>query len=411
MPAAEAGLSVGAETKRAGGRQAATLIALGTLPTLAIASLVPVLPALFARFKDAPHMELLVPMVLTVPSLCVALFSSVIGAAADRWGRRRILLSSLVVYGLFGTAPMLFDDLHAIIASRFLVGIAEAAILTIGNALMGDYFDGEARKRWLGLQMSLGPFAASGYILAGGALGNASWRGPFLLYLMGFVVLIPATLYLFEPETGRKGSGPAAAGSSAFPWRPTFLIGGVTLFISVIFFVQAVQHGRIFSDLGVTTPSRIGMIVTLASAGTVIGGLTYRGMRLRAVGWMLAVVFASYGVGYLGVSLAPGYISGALFDSIGQFGGGFALPVLIAWSLSKYDFEHRGRGMGVFGACFFAGQFLSPPVLTLISGGHRPFLACVGIIGDISLVAAVVSWLLGQRKPGPAAAAPAPGTS
>ena len=397
MPGADALYPVSSGLNRAGGRQAATLIVLGTLPTLAIASLVPILPALFAKFKGAPHMELLVPMILTVPSLCVALFSSVIGAAADRWGRRRILLVSLVIYGLFGTAPMLFEDLHAIIASRFLVGIAEAAILTIGNALMGDYYDNEQRKRWLGLQMSVGPFVASGYILAGGALGSASWRGPFLLYLLGFVVLIPAALYLFEPQ-GESKDKQTAAPSTDFPWRPTFLVGGVTIFISIIYFVQAVQHGRIFSDLGVTTPSRISLIVTLASIGTVIGGITYRGITLGPINRMLALVFAAYGVSYVGVSVAPGYISGAVLDSFGQFGGGFAVPLLIAWALTKYDFEHRGRGMGVFAACFFVGQFLSPPVMTLIAAGHRTFLACVGIIGGISLVAAVICWLLGHGK-------------
>jgi len=61
--------------RTAGRAQGLTLVALGTLPTLAIAALVPVLPALFGRFGGLPNAEWLIPMVLTVPSLCVALFS------------------------------------------------------------------------------------------------------------------------------------------------------------------------------------------------------------------------------------------------------------------------------------------------------------------------------------------------
>lgn len=379
---------------RAGRAQAFTLIALGTMPTLAIAALVAVLPALFAQFKDVPHREWLVPMILTVPSLCVALFSSVIGAAADRWGRRRLLLLALLCFALFGLAPMLFEDLYAIIASRFMVGLAEAAILTIGNALMGDYFDGEERKRWLGLQMSVGPFVASGFILAGGALGSVSWHGPFALYLLGLVVFAAAWFTIYEPPhpEGRALSPVAAA--THFPWRATWLVGGVTLLVSVIYFVQAVQHGRIFGDLGVSTPARISWVVTLASMGTVIGGMTYRFMRLRPIGWMLALVFACYGLGYVGVSLSPGYLVGIPFDALGQFAGGFGLPLLIAWALTKYDYAHRGRGMGVWAACFFLGQFLSPPVMTLIGHGRLSFLASVGVLGVISLVCAVVAWSL-----------------
>jgi len=399
---------------RAGARQAYTLIVMGSLPTLAIASLVPVLPALFARFKNAPHAEWLVPMILTVPSLCVALFSAGLGAAADRWGRRRILLLALVAFGLFGTAPMMFDDLHAIIASRFMVGIAEATILTVGNALMGDYFGGAERKRWLGLQMSFGPIISSGYILAGGALGSISWHGPFALYALGLLVLVPAALYLFEPaaasgETSVRGassagsmssgSGTAAEPSSHFPWRATLLVGAVTIAVSIVYFVQAVQHGRIFGDLGVTTPSRISLIVTLASIGTVIGGYTYRRIRLRPVGRMLALVFFCFGFSYVGVSLAPGYVSGALFDSVGQFAGGFAVPLLIAWALTKYDHEHRGRGMGVWAACFFVGQFFSPPVLSLIAHGRLSFLATVGIVGAGCLAAGTMAWFSGGSEP------------
>ena len=58
--------------------------------------------------------------------------------------------------------PMFFDSLYSIIASRVVVGTAEAAILTVGNALMGDYFDGEHRRQWLGVQMSVGPIMAMG---------------------------------------------------------------------------------------------------------------------------------------------------------------------------------------------------------------------------------------------------------
>ena len=132
-----------------------TLVVLQTLPTLAIASLVTTLPDLFRTFADQSHSQLLVPMILTVPALCVALFSGLLGWLSDRYGRRVILLPSLVAFALFGIAPLLVDGLVPIIATRFVVGIAEAGILTVGNALMGDYFAGEERiDRRMGLWKS-----------------------------------------------------------------------------------------------------------------------------------------------------------------------------------------------------------------------------------------------------------------
>jgi MFS family permease len=387
------------EAPAAGLSQAMAVTFANTLPTMAIASLVPVLPTLFAHFKAVPHEELLVPMVLTVPSLCVALFSSPIGAAADAWGRRRILLFALVVFAIAGLAPLLFDNLYAIIASRFVVGIAEAAILTVTNVLMGDYFQGEARKRWVGLQTSISPFVGSSYVLAGGVLGSWSWRGPFLLYLLGLLAWGGTWLFLFEPaRTAGVREGTAARARQTFPWASTCLVGGVTLIYSTVFFVQNIQHGRIFADLGVNTPARISVIVTLASMGTAVGGFVYRTIRMRPVGVLLALAFGAYGVSYVGLSLAPDYRVGLPIDAIGQFGCGFGLSVLIAWALSKYDYEHRGRGMGIWGACFFLGQFLSPPLMTLIGHGRLTFLDSVGVLGVACFVFAAIAAYFGLRS-------------
>ncbi len=382
----------------AGISQAMVVTLASTLPTMAIASLVPVLPTLFAHFSDVPHKELLVPMVLTVPSLCVALFSSPIGAAADAWGRRRILLIALVTFAIAGLAPLLFDNLYEIIASRFAVGIAEAAILTVSNVLMGDYFQGESRKRWVGLQTSISPFVGSSYVLAGGFLGSWSWRAPFLLYLLGLVTWLAAWLLLHEPYHAVKPTDTRSAEARRrFPWSATCLVGAVTLVYATVFFVQNIQHGRIFADLGVDSPARISIIVTLASMGTVVGGFTYRSIRMRPVGILLAIAFTSYGISYIGLAFAPNYLIGLPIDALGQFGCGFGLSVLIAWALSKYDYENRGRGMGVWGACFFLGQFLSPPVMTLIGHGRFTFLQSIGLLGCACMAFALIAAYFGLR--------------
>ena len=389
------------KNRTAGLPQALAVTFANTLPTMAIASLVPVLPSLFAHFANVPHKEFLVPMVLTVPSLCVAVFSSPIGAAADAWGRRKILLVALMMFAVAGLAPLLFDNLYAVILSRFVVGIAEAAILTVTNVLMGDYFQGETRKRWIGLQTTISPFVGSSYILAGGFLGMWSWRGPFLMYLIGFLACLATWLYLFEParktERGVIEDSPGGA-RFAFPWGSTFLVGGVTLIYSTVFFVQNIQHGRIFADLGVTTPARISIIVTLASIGTAIGGFVYRSIRMRPVGMLLALAFGSYGVSYVGLAMVPDYRLGLPIDAIGQFGCGFGLSVLITWALSKYDYQNRGRGMGIWGACFFLGQFLSPPVMTLIGHGRLSFLQSVGVLGLACFAFAAIALFLGARR-------------
>ena len=392
-----AGVEGVAPGRAAGAAQGYTLVAIATLPTLAIAALVSILPALFQRFEHEPQREWLVPMILTMPSLCVALFSSPIGAIADFWGRRRLLMVALAAFALFGLAPFLYDDLYAIIASRAVVGLAEAAILTTSNALIGDYFEAPGRQRWLAMQSIVGPIVAWFYVLAGGYLGEWSWRGPFLLYLFGLIALVPAWWTLYEPL--RRAGLPAVAVRTRFPWRAAALVSAVTLALSIVFFVQNVQHGRIFGDLGAESPKHISWAITVAGTGTLIGGLVYRQIRGKSIGWFLAVVFISYGIGYIGVARSPDYLVGIPFDALAQFAGGLSIPVLISWALTKYDLAHRGRGMGLWAACFFLGQFLSPPVVTFIGHGRWSFLDSVGVVGIACLAAAVAAGWLGRRSP------------
>jgi MFS family permease len=373
-----------------------TLILAGLMPVLALSGLVPDLPQLFQQFAAEPSRELLVPMIITVPSLCVALFSGFAGAIADRWGRRPLLLGSLFAFGALGTIPMLFSSLHAILASRMAVGIAEAAILTCANALLGDYYDEHDRRKWLGYQNMFGALFGSAIILAGGFLADWHWRGPFLLYLFGFVVFV--TAYLSCPEPGRtRASGAVGAmedhPSAIFPWRTVTLVCSVTLGLSLIYYVQAVQHGRIFGDMGVDSPARISILVTLASMGTILGGYLFKRFPAASMSSLLAFSLLAYGIAYVGVAWAPNVAIGLPLDALGQVGGGILLPTLIAWALGKYSFEHRGRGMGLWGGAFFLGAFVSPPALSLVGRFTPDFLGSVGVVGVLCLLLAATLFL------------------
>jgi MFS family permease len=370
-----------------------TLILVGLMPVLALSGLVPDLPQLFQQFADEPHRELLVPMIITVPSLCVALFSGFAGAIADRWGRRRLLLGSLLAFGALGTIPMLFTSLESILASRVAVGIAEAAILTCGNALLGDYYDENDRRKWLGYQNMFGALFGSSIILAGGFLADWHWRAPFLLYLFGFVVFVMAWISCPEPQRA-TASGATQQPAASFPWRTATVVCGVTLGLSLLYYVQAVQHGRIFGDMGVDSPARISILVTIASLGTIVGGYLFKRFSGASIQSMLALSLLAYGLAYIGVAWAPNVNIGLPLDALGQIGGGILLPTLIAWALGKYAFEHRGRGMGLWGGAFFLGAFVSPPALSLVGRFTPSFLASVGAAGVLCLVLSLLLYLL-----------------
>ena len=99
-----------------------------TLTTMAIVLLAPVIPDLMVQFATVPNHEYWVPMILTLPSLCVAALCPFAGMLGDYFGRRRLLLGSFLLYAVVGVAPVFLTSLPHILLSRIGVGVAEALI-------------------------------------------------------------------------------------------------------------------------------------------------------------------------------------------------------------------------------------------------------------------------------------------
>lgn len=87
------------KNRQADWRQGWILVLAGFLPIMAIIALAPALPTLMAHFKDVGNPALMVPLLLTAPSACIALLAPVAGVVTDRFGRRHLMLASMVVYG------------------------------------------------------------------------------------------------------------------------------------------------------------------------------------------------------------------------------------------------------------------------------------------------------------------------
>jgi MFS family permease len=83
-----------------------------------------------------------------------------------------------------------------------------------------------------------------------------------------------------------------------------------------------------------------------------------------------------------------------------QTAAGMTVPTLIAWTQSKFDFAHRGAGMGIWTGAFFLGQSQSPRLVHLIDAELGSMQGAFLIAGAIGLAAAVLA--LGSaaiRKP------------
>ena len=379
-----------------------TLIYAQILPVMAIVSLFPVIPQLFAQFGAHPYAGLLVPMIVTAPSLCAALFAPLAGTIADRFGRRRAMVFGMGLYVVAGTAPLYLHDLVAIVASRAILGFAEAFAITISSTLIGDYF-GKRRYKWVAWVGAATSIAGTVLIAAGGALADISWRGPFAIYLLALPAFILALIFIDEPlkVVREEADGPRAG----FPWRAALLIGSVTLITSVLYYVEPLNIATLLAQNGAGSSTQIGLIQAATSLPYIAGAFLYRWLHAWTVGRLLGLAGVLIGLGMIVMGFASSHQTVAIGGAIQQLGAGMVIPTLLAWGQAILPIEQRGRGMGIWATSFFAGTFLCPPIVGLVSGfagGLQAALLAFGVVAILLAIAAPFIMTRSRSAPIPA---------
>lgn len=347
------------------------------LSVLGAVLLAPMQPRMVDAFADQPGVAALVPLVITVPALMIGLLAPVAGRIVDRVGRLQLLTAALVVYAAFGTAPLWLNSLPLIVASRFGVGAAEAAIMTCCTTLLADYFEGKERDRYLGLQMVFTSLSAVVFIAVGGALGQVDWRAPFWLYSVSLVFAVLCPLLLWRPVAA------AADASRDVPmrWRPLLIPLAVTFVGGILFYAPIVELSYLLDAIGVSSPGIIGLVSGFASAATALGALLFSRISTWGPRRLLAASFLLIGAGLAGMGVGNTATSIAAGAIVASAGAGVLLPTLVTWVLSQLDFEQRGRGTGAWTASLFTGEFICPILvigLAALFGGLPPAIIVLG---------------------------------
>lgn len=174
------------------------------------------------------------------------------GTLADRYGRKRILVVGVVLFGLTSLACGLAQSAPVLIASRFLQGLSGGAMLICQLAVLSHQFQqGKERSRafaiWgvvFGMGLGFGP------IIGGAIVALSSWQWVFLVHVPLAAVAVALVLGSVE-----ESSDPDA--------QRLDLPGIVTLSLAVLGLTYFITQGP---GLGFASPLAIGVIAASAAS-------------------------------------------------------------------------------------------------------------------------------------------------
>lgn len=364
-----------------------TLLAVSSLTVMAGATISSSLPAIQAHFADVPAVDVLARLVLTLPALFIALCAPLAGVLVDRWGRKPLLVVCVLLYAAAGVSGVYLDALTPILIGRALLGLAVAGIMTASVTLVADYFEGDQRASFLGLQAGFMAFGGFIFLTAGGFLADISWRGPFFIYLFA-LVLLPGVLWsLYEPKRGNLTSRNVP--DVPMPWAALALIYGFAFVGMIIFYLVPVQLPFYLEQRFSATPAQSGLAIAAMTLVAGVTALLYKRVK-RNLGYtsIAALAFLVMGGGYAFIGYAGDFLLVIVGLVVAGLGAGLLMPNANVWATSVAPAAARGRALGGLTAALFLGQFLSPLAVQPLTAASSLGMTFV-IVGLVSVGIAV----------------------
>jgi MFS family permease len=405
--------------RRPGLIHACILLTSAGLTSLATAVLGPSLPKMQEHFAASPGADYLVPLSLTLPMLVMAILSVFAGLAADRFGRKRLLVAATAVYALCGTAPLWLQTLQSILVSRLLLGVAEACLMTLSTTLIGDYFAGARRAKLMSLHTTVAAVSAFLLNIVGGILGDQGWRTPYWVYAISLPLAFLMAHYLWEPEPDSQRRAPPADGreppadAQEVSFRLPQLLGtcAITIGVGFAFLTVPVHLAYLFEAIAIQSSAQIGIAFALNSIGAIAGTLVFGwfvAARIRRVASQLALATGVLGLSFLGMSAATTYWGLTLAAAANGVGAGMILPTVVTWNMRELPFSHRGIGVGAFQSSLFFGMFMNPILIVSLSKSLGTRAASMSVLGVALLVASLAALTRGLQGRSLAQIAPRP---
>ena len=288
----------------------ALMAALMASNALAIDAMLPALPAMGASLGVAEDNQR--QLVITVYLLGFGVAQLFWGPLADRFGRKGLLATALVLYGVFGLVAGLASSFTLLLAARALQGIAAAASRVLVVAVVRDRYQGPAMARVMSLAMivfMIVPVLAP--TLGQTVLAFGQWRHIFIaLGVYGAVLALWVLLRLPEtlPPEARRPLSLGHIGEAVWTTLRTRQSIGNTLAQALLMgalfaFINSIQQ-IVFDVFG--RPEMMALVFALIAAPMTISSYANSKlvMRLGSRRILLVALTAFTGVAMLHLAIA-----------------------------------------------------------------------------------------------------------
>ena len=358
----------------------------------------PSLPQLASFFETSASMT---QLTLTTAMIGLAVGQLLLGPLSDKFGRKKPLIISLVIY-IISTVLIVFSpNIETMIVLRVIQGLSSAGSVVISRAIATDLYRGREMTRFFGLLMTINGLAPIiSPILGSLLLEYISWKGVFVfLALIGVIVLIFSFRLKESLSAENRLQGSIFATFSTFGviiknrlfmsyvGIESFLLGAMFAYIAASPFILQSFYGLSAFIFSLCFGANGAALVI----GSNVGGKMSNGKAL-AIGVLGFVVVALYTIAVL--IIQPYW----LFVEIGFFAMlllmGITFPAISTLAMES-ERQYAGSASALLGfAPFFLGGVVSPLV-----GIGNIFYSTALVILACGVLGLAIYWSIRHKIP------------
>jgi len=386
--------------------QAINIIAIATFAaSLSARALDPVLPHVAEEFSVSIATA---AGFASVFAFTFAIVQPALGAAADLFGKVRLMITCLVLLGLANILGSFSGSFPLLFATRILAGIGSGGVFPVALSLTSDLVGPKERQVAIGRTLA---GSMTGNLLGAsfsGVIGDfLGWRG--VLAILGLLVVTASIAVTVGFRGAPPNKTPAANLRTLWRGYRTIFANSNAICYAAVFIEGCCVLGlfpylaSFLFDLGQTSLSIAGIVI----AGFAVGGLFYtltvsRFLPRLGVNGMMISGASLVGLQLAAVAFGPDWkIQASCLLLMGW--GFYMIHGCLQVFASELSVEARATALALHSFFFFMGQTVGPIAygFGLQHAGKAPTLLSSAAI--ITALGFVCARLLRQRPPADAA--------
>ena len=339
------------------------------MAVLGVSSITPAFPQIADTFGLTPGAVGLLVAVFTLPGV---ILTPVLGVLADRTGRKRILVPSLLLFAVAGAACGLARDFQLLLFLRLLQGVGAASLGALNVTIVGDLYRGWRRATVMGYNASVLSVGTALYPAIGGGLASLGWYYPFFLPILAVPVALLVMIRLRSPEPqGQVELRVYLRNALAIVRDPRAVALFAASLISFIILYGAILTYLPFllrSSYDASAPV-IGLVFSAASVATAVTSFRLGRMARRFSSRNLVRTgFGLYVLAMIGMPLAPSLWTLMIPALVFGVANGVNIPSILTILSGLAPDEYRAALMSVNAMVLRLGQTLGPLVAGAMLG-------------------------------------------